>query len=487
MYHNGGDGLEEPIVLTEDLNSSENDTSLSLVEPLLQPQNVEEHLVDGMPRSTSLLIKSLYFLEALGASAWGRFGVIYYNLHGLDEQQIGLLEGLMPCIRTVSKPLWGVLSDTFHCRKFIYVMTKTISTMILLLLALPFIYSTFVRILTVSLGVMLFSASGIIDTYTLDLLGTTNKLRYGRYRMWASVSWGIGSIVMGYITDHYGFRPNFLLFGGIGFLSTLLVAWRIPNVEDEKQEHQQQQEDGSIKELLRLILRPRVTFFLLEVVVMGIGMGTVERLLFLYLVNDLQASTLLCGLSVGVNVIFELPIFWYAQIFNKRLGHDGMLITSLTCYCIRVYSYTLLTPATRWLVLLLEVMHGITFACFYVTATDVAKGLMSECKGWNTTIPMGVQSMYDALGAGIGSIGGGWVMQHYGSRFMYRNMANIMCATLLIHIVLTIASQRIYGEGLLPNYGEHNVDSTEEEDDDDNEERRSLPSQGELLDNETVP
>ena len=60
-------------------------------------------------------------------------------------------------------------------------------------------------------------------------------------------------------------------------------------------------------------------------------MATVERLLFLYLVNDLQASTFLCGLSVFVNVLFELPIFWYASKFMALLGHDGLMIVAMFC------------------------------------------------------------------------------------------------------------------------------------------------------------
>jgi predicted MFS family arabinose efflux permease len=160
---------------------------------------------------------------------------------------------------------------------------------------------------------MVFSANGILDAYTLELLGSKNKLRYGRYRMFACLSWGIGAIVMGYVTDHYGFGPNFYIYGTLGAISTLLVAWRIPNV---KQQQEQQDESGSVVQLLLLATRPRVTFFLLEVIIVGIGMGTVERLLFLYMVDDLQASTLLCGASVGVNVLLELPIFWNAVRFG---------------------------------------------------------------------------------------------------------------------------------------------------------------------------
>jgi len=71
----------------------------ALREPLLPPpsgadtpQHAEDappaRLVDGMPLGTSILLKSLYFLEALGSSTWGRFSTIYYNTHQLDPSQM---------------------------------------------------------------------------------------------------------------------------------------------------------------------------------------------------------------------------------------------------------------------------------------------------------------------------------------------------------------------------------------------------------------
>jgi len=102
--------------------------------------------------------------------------------------------------------------------------------MILLLLALPFISKSFQRILLISVAAQLFVSNGaIIDAYTLELLGTENKLFYGRYRLYASLSWGIGSIVMGLVTDHYGFDWNFIMFGVLSLLMFCLVAYFIPN------------------------------------------------------------------------------------------------------------------------------------------------------------------------------------------------------------------------------------------------------------------
>lgn len=426
-------------------------------------------MYDGLPSLTSsLLVKSLYFLDALGSSTWGRFSAIYYNMHGLDSQRVGLIECLATAIPTFSQVVWGIVADRFDSRKLVWLITKTISSCILLTLALPYVYNSFGNILFAVLGSKLFVSSGILDAYTLDLLGTRNKFYYGRYRLYASLSWGIGSIVMGWVTDHFGnFEPNFIMFGFLAFLMIGLVALRVPDKSNSSSSEENQSTSeiesretdeesvGHVMELVFLAIRPRVAMFLFEVVVMGAAMATVERLLFLYMVNDLEASNLLCGLSVGVNVIFELPIFWYASTFMKFLGHDGMFLVAMFCFFVRVIGYTILTPATRWWILPLEILHGVTFACFWVVSTDISKVLVHETKGafWRTAIPSSVQMLYSAIGVSVGSFAGGWAMHHYGSVVMYKCTAGIVSVMWAVHLVGAFTTRRFYGESsFLPNY-----------------------------------
>ena len=260
----------------------------TLSEPLLPASPPSPPpLVDGMPRRTSVLIKSLYFLDALGASAWGRFGAIYYNLHGIDSRRIGIIEGLNTSIPAVSMPMWGVLADRFRSRKLVWVVTQTASTVLLLQLALPAVYGSFAAVLAVSVGAKFFTSSGILDGYALDQLGTENKMMYGRYRLFASISWGIGSIVVGYVTDRVGFEPNFVVFGVLGALMIALVWACIPEpmlpsaasgggeyqrgtVDDGDEEEDEEAEDddepdegvGRVSEILALATRPKVLAFL---------------------------------------------------------------------------------------------------------------------------------------------------------------------------------------------------------------------------------
>lgn len=436
-------------------------------------------LCDGLKFRESVLIKSLYFLDALGSSAWGRFSAIYYNTHGLNPQNIGVIEGLRTFVPCFSMVFWGFVADRFHCRKQVWLITNSFGSVILLFLALPYVTRSFFRILLVSVLAQLFVSNGaILDAYTLEKLGTENKLFYGRYRLYASLSWGIGSMVMGYVTDNFGFDWNFIMFGTLSLLMIILVAYYIPNsinVDSTDQEESATtataiitsegndetdvddeggvddgdtvgQSSDRIMDLLLLIIQPRVIFFLIEITIMGAAMATVERLLFLYMVNDLKSSTFLCGLSVGVNVLFELPIFWYASSILNALGSDGMFLLSMTCFVIRVYGYTLLTPATKWWILPLESMHGVTFSLFWIVTTDVSKVLIDRSNGgfWSTTIPSIIQMLYTAVGATIGSVLGGFAMHQFGSRFMYLFTAELVLCLLLVHLVGSIMARTIY-------------------------------------------
>jgi len=134
----------------------------------------------------------------------------------------------------------------------------------------------------------------------------------------------------------------------------------------------------------------------------------------------------------------------------RVLGRDGMLIVSMLCFVVRVFGYTLLMPSTRLYIIPLEALHGVTFACFWVTMTDVTKTLINEAGGWTTTIPTAIQMLYNAIGICLGSVLGGWAMKEYGSRQMYRVVAMIITFNLVFHSAGAILSRVFYGKGFLP-------------------------------------
>ena len=341
------------------------------------------------------LLKCIYFLGGLSGATWGRFSTIYFNkiLH-LTVQQIGFIEMVMPVVRLLTTPLWGVLADRCHAKKTVYLFTTIVSSSVLLLQASPTLASGFYPVLAINALLSAFVSGGVLDAYTLSYLDQFKQTRkYGQIRLYTAVSWGLGNVVMGYVTDHYPFFYNFLLFGIFAVLRTAAIWFVIPsdvvqqreptpsteytepddrralleeqllkNVaakwdDDEEQtgkgkeedndandstgdgeeQHREEEErpDATCHELCRVLMQPTFLFLLFEVAVIGMGIGVVERLLFVYLQRDLQASTFLCGLTVLVTVVFELPIFTYTDWLLTTLGKDIMFIVAMLAYVVR--------------------------------------------------------------------------------------------------------------------------------------------------------
>lgn len=59
-------------------------------------------------------------------------------------------------------------------------------------------------------GTTVFPTVGILDAHTIDFLGDSHSSMYGSICLWATVSWGTGSVVMDYLTDCFGSVPGTL-------------------------------------------------------------------------------------------------------------------------------------------------------------------------------------------------------------------------------------------------------------------------------------
>ena len=409
-------------------------------ESLLPPE--QDAAVASRKRSRTILwLKLIYFLMGISGSTWGRFSAVYFKeTKGLSAFQIGALEAVMVAARFFGQPLWGFLADKMRAKKPVALFTQIMSSAVLLLYAVPALTPSFYPILAISGGMAFFISSGIVDAYTLDVLGTEVKARYGEVRIWCAVSWGLGCVVMGVITDHFGFEFNFILYGVLSGLSIVVVAFKVPARTDTELTGP----PPVWADLRRALCRPAPLLFFAEVTVFGAAMGVVERgLLFVYLL-DMGASTTLCGLSVGVTVILELPVFALSGKLLKHLGHDALLCIALAAYAIRANGYALLTPQTVWYVLFLESLHGLTFACMWIAAVDRAKTLVPPA--WVATSQLLLNGLKDGVGGGGAALLGGWVMNKYGGASLYRVTGCGVAGVLVIHVAVVVALRCCCGE-----------------------------------------
>jgi len=245
--------------------------------------------------------------------------------------------------------------------------------------------------------------------------GPDGHTKFGQKRLWGAVGWAFSSLLLGFLLDqdgigvwivHVGYSVFGCLFLAVVYLSSgderkrkvkrtssweLIFPDHVEAGSDKAVEggisatavakdiNQQQQEISYVAVLHNLFSgdsipedstmsvsagmqsRARIMMFLVIQFTLAAVMSLVENLLFLFFKDDLHASYTVCGLSVVVTVIFEIPLFAFAPKLLKQIGAVNLLTIATMSFAVRAIGYTY-SPNGYW-VLLWEPLHGVTYAC----------------------------------------------------------------------------------------------------------------------------
>lgn len=352
--------------------------------------------------------KIYYFAYYAGMSALTPFLALYYRQVGLDGLQIGVLAGIPPFVAWIAAPLWGALADATQRHRLLMVTANCCA--IVVVLALSWVESLW-WLLPLVAGYAVFTAPlmPLVDNSVMTLLGERSG-DYGKQRLWGAVGWGTAGAIAGWMVDRFGIDASFYAFG-VWMALGLVVALRMPI---SRAPLGQPFWSG----LRGLFSDRRLVVFLVTVLAAGVGMGTVNSFLFLYL-EDLGASATLMGLSLTIATLSELPVFFFSGLFIHRIGARGVLLAALGIFVVRLAIYAAFP--VPGVVLAANLLHGLTFSASWVAGVTYANqiappGLGATMQGLFSGVMMG-------LGAALGALVGGLVYGAYGPQFMYGLMA----------------------------------------------------------------
>ena len=152
--------------------------------------------------------------------------------------------------------------------------------------------------------------------------------------------------------------------------------------------------------------------------------------LFVFIVRGLGGAATLCGLALFVECAVEVPVMRAADGLLAQHGSKTLVVVVLLLYAARCAGYALLTyfPGRPWLVLLVEPLHGITFALFYTAGVVGAKARMPSDR---QTLAQGLFSAAFNGGAGVGAALGGLGVRRIG----YRNTFLVFTAGFMVATV----------------------------------------------------
>lgn len=127
--------------------------------------------------------------------------------------------------------------------------------------------------------------------------------RWGRHRLWGAVGYGIAVLLIGIMIDNHGFTPMYMAHVALVTSGVLLVRARLPmgrrradaSAANLKQQSHTKLSASVVWSILFSSVQ-RCVFFTV-VLLCGVGSGVIENFLFLFLRQELHASSGIMGLG----------------------------------------------------------------------------------------------------------------------------------------------------------------------------------------------
>ena len=322
----------------------------------------------------------------------------------------------------------------------------------------------------------------------LDCIEGASQMDFGKERMHGAIFWGLGSLVAGIGIDYFGF--DFLYAMSIicalaTYLTVGTYLWGLSrdttgsfekhndglagmfNEENLEWIHKkdsnktgamiEKDERHSSRALFCMLCRTCYgSALILFIFTFAIGIAVVDNLAFIFF-EILGSTSTEDGWTVVFTVLFELPLFYLAPNLLKKYGPGKLLLMAGLAYVVRVVGYTLVPTGHMWIVLCLETLHGISYACSKTGSVEFVARIMP--KGYEAS-GQGLLFVIRFVGVVVGLVAGGYIQEIFGPRVMYGVMASTVFAGM---VVLLLAEVCVKGEEPAASAAEEESEPGEED------------------------
>lgn len=404
--------------------------------------------------------KALYFLLYAAFGILSPYLSLFFESRECSKPSIGVLNMIPNLACMLLGPVWTIVADKYSC--CMEMMIFSIVSGLAITLWMLYVGSNLTLLyLIVTLGAICRAPlTSLLDSVVISALADPST--FGHYRLYGALSFGILSLAGGLLltpkSENAGsssiasaeFVWIFYFNAGFALLSALLSAWirhgdrrigggisnsttQYANLDDDTATESADQPSkpraaAANNDVLRKIIdrirsNPLILSFSFVVLTSGVGSGVIDAFLFVRL-KELGGSGLLLGLSRFITCMAEIPAFRIAGPMYKRYGVWANLAIAQVAYIIRFSSYAFLNRNTVWAVLLVECLHGLTFAVTWNSSCQYANDIAPQ--GCESTLQSLLESLHWGLGSGLGALGAGFLYHRFGPIVLFAACA-ILC------------------------------------------------------------
>lgn len=399
------------------------------------------------------------------AAVPGRFLSLFYQAHGQTASQIGILFAAQTLVTLPSTPYFSHIAD--RRSKHVVVLLLQLSATAIFLSQIPLLPSAHIvphaavfpllLVVSIAFGICVSPLQPVVNGIAMEHLqkvhGPDGRLLFGRERLWGAVGWALASLLAGVLFDIQGIGVK-----GIYILHVTLALIICTALFREYYDGRNASWSGSgnrshfraidldeisstdLVTALRNVFNEGETvdvLFFNVVFWMAVAIAAVENLLFVYLITSIGTSNTLCGFTILITVMFEVPVYFLAPYILKQVSTSSVFLIGALALLVRMIGYSFATNG--WQILLVEPLHGMTFASADAAAVAF---VAANAPGGAHAVAQSVIFVVRAVGMAVGSIAGGIVLEWYGAKTLYLSIAFIVLAATVLFAVVGAMTHR---------------------------------------------
>lgn len=319
---------------------------------------------------------------------------LYLEHRGLTAAQIGIVMAVAQGMRILGPSVWGWLADHTTERVRILRFTSIAAALCLLPLLFPGGFG-YVLVTMFAVHFFLTGPIPIAEAMTATQLRADPRAaeRYGRLRVWGSISFVLTVLLAGVALDWAGVGLQLWLL--LALLGATAVAGQL--VRDAPHEPHAAA-PVSVRALFR---QPRVRWFFLSVALMIFAHGALYTYLSLHLAS-LGYSKSAIGVFWVLGVIVEIGFFFAQGRVFARFDAFELLAASFALAALR---FALIAELAHVIVFLTiaQVLHAATFAVHH------SASILTIQRWFHGRATARGQALYVSIGYGIGGTAGSLV------------------------------------------------------------------------------
>jgi PPP family 3-phenylpropionic acid transporter len=341
------------------------------------------------------------------------FASVYLLSKNFSNQNIGWVMAIANIFAVVMQPAVGALIDRFVkiSPKLVLCLMTILSLILLAGLIFLDVGMLWMAVLYVGIIALLFTMQPLVTSLTFEYINAGRDVNFSATRATGSITFAILSTLLGIWINRYSTDILPMICCGlfVGFLLLILtcppVTRRIPL---------RQVEEIQVKRPSSGFLRKYERFIPFLI-------GIAFLFLFHTIINTYMAQIMVSlggkgtdmGVSMSIAAVFELPAFLGFSFLVAKFDNRSLLKFSAVVYALR--SFIFLLAASIGMIYLGQAFQGLTFAIYLPAAVYYVNQMMeNEDKVKGQTFITSTMT----IGGVVGSVVGGWLLDHYNVHVM---------------------------------------------------------------------